>query len=97
MGGRQERHNMKKAKCAIVSYQDNTIHDYKIMTAKGDFIHMELATRQWSTFKDMLVHIIDFASANGYEINSKRMFNATFYNIVLIDLKTGIITDTITI
>lgn len=88
---------MKKAKCAIVSYQDNTIHDYKIMTAKGDFIRMELGSREWFTFKDMLAHIIDFAKLNGYEINSKRMFNATFYNIVLIDLKTGVITDTVTL
>ena len=88
---------MRKAKCAIVTYQDNTIHDYKIMTAIGDFIRLELGTRQWSTFKDMLSHIIDFAKANGFEINSKRMFNATFYNIVLIDLKTGLIVDTVTV
>ena len=97
MVGKKGKKKMKKAKCAIVSYKDNTIYDYKIMTAKGDFIRLELATRQWFTLKDMLAHIIDFAKLNGYEINYKQMFNAKFYNIVLIDLDTGYINDTLTV
>ena len=88
---------MKKAKCAIVSYKDNTICDYKIMTAKGDFIRLELCTRQWDNFKDMLKHIVTFAQTNGYEINYTKMFNAKFYNIVLVDLDTGYINDTLSV
>lgn len=88
---------MKTAKCAIVTYKDNTIHDYKIFTAQGDFIRMELGTRQFDNIKDMLNHIVSYARTNGFEISYTKMFNAKFYNIVLVDLDTGYINDTLAI
>lgn len=87
---------MKKAKCAIVVYKDNIIQDFKILTCKGDFIRVSLAENRQLCFKDMLKYIVEKCRMVGYNIESKKMFNATFYNIALIDIDKGYITDTVT-
>lgn len=88
---------MKKAKCAIVVYKDNTIQDFKILTCKGDFIRVSMAENRQNSFKDMLKYILSKCNDIGYDIDHHNMFNATFYSIALIDVDKGYITDTIAI
>lgn len=78
---------------AIATYKDNYIYNLTIMDCKGEYINLitydavDVAhPYKDRTYKTMLSSIIGLCKANGFRLESKKMFGSTFYNISLINL-----------
>ena len=84
---------MKKAKAALATYRDNHVYNLEIVTCRGDFITLisydpvDVAhPYKDRTYKSMIQGIIQICKNNGYALEYKKMFDAKFYNISLINL-----------
>ena len=84
---------MKKAKAAIATYKDNYIYNLTIITCKGDYINLITYdpidvknSYKERTYKTMIRSIINLCKSNGFQLESKKMFDSRFYNISLVNL-----------